>query len=272
MSVKRFLLALTVVATSVAFAQVPIDPQAPAVDSPVVRALRTLHVGPMRRAQGVPATAGTDESYNWSGYAVTGTDFTEAKGSWTVPTITCTKSPNAWAVFWVGIDGYSNSTVEQTGTGVWCDRSTPVYFAWYEFYPAASITISTITITPGDKISASITYTGSKFTAKIEDVTTAKTFSISKAVSGAQRASAEWIAEAPETVTGIVNLADFTKANFGVAGPNSATDSTVTGVINDFGSNVEAITQVDDTNFKEANPSVLGTNGSSFSSIWIEYN
>jgi len=30
---------------------------------------------------------GTLESENWSGFAVTGSSFTQAKGSWTVPTV-----------------------------------------------------------------------------------------------------------------------------------------------------------------------------------------
>jgi hypothetical protein len=274
MSAKRFLLALMVVATSVAFAQVSIAPQTPMPGSREARLLKAIHNAPMRRVvrPGTATENGTADSYNWSGYAVTGTDFTEAKGSWTAPTVNCADSPNAWASFWVGIDGANDSTVEQTGTGVWCDHSTPVYYAWYEFYPAGSVIISTITVTPGDKMSASITYNGTKFTAKLEDVTAGTSFSHSEAVSGAERSSAEWIAEAPTAVTGILNLADFAKASFGVSGTNSATDSTVTGVINDFGSAVLKITQVDDTDFTEAIPSALGTNGSSFSSTWKEYN
>jgi hypothetical protein len=277
MPAQRFLLAVILTATSTAFAQVSIASQAPVPDSPQARALQAFKSAPMRRAGNLPAAAGTVSSYNWSGFAVTGTDFTEAKGSWIVPTVTCTKSPNGWAAEWVGIDGYSSSTVEQTGTLTWCDHKTANYYSWYEFYPAGLQTISTLPVSPGDTMSASVTYNGSKFVVKIEDETTGKSFSISQAVSGAVRSSAEWIAEAPEAVTGVLNLADFTKAEFGtdytsITGTNSATDSTVSGVIKDFGSAVEAITQVDDTDFVEAHPSALSADGSSFVSNWIEFN
>jgi hypothetical protein len=73
------------------------------------------------------------------------------------------------------------------------------------------------------------------------------------------------------------NLADFTKASFGddytsIKDTNWATDSTVSGPISDFGSTVEKITQVDDTLFIEARPLALSTDGSSFTSTWVEYN
>jgi len=279
LSKRLAILAVVVVAVSTAFAQVSIAPsEAPAPNSPEARALQAFQNAPMRRAGVAPKVDdGTANSYNWSGYAVTGTAFTDVKGSWIVPKATCTKSPNGWASFWVGIDGFSSSTVEQTGTLVWCDRTVPHYYTWYEFYPAATTYITTVPSKPGDKMSAEVSYAGGKFTAKITDETTGKSFSITKAVSGAERTSAEWIAEAPEAITGILNLADFTKASFGddytaIKDTNWATDSTVSGPISDFGSTVEKITQIDFTNFIEARPSALSTDGSSFTSTWVEYN
>ena len=62
---------------------------------------------------------GTAESSNWSGYAVLGSSFTSAQASWTVPAAVCPTGPGQnvlYAAFWVGLDGYSSSTVEQTGT------------------------------------------------------------------------------------------------------------------------------------------------------------
>src|ERR1700737_3511496 len=57
---------------------------------------------------------GTSTSTNWSGYAVTGSSFTWAKGSWVVPTAVCSGVTQAqYASFWVGIDGYNSSSVEQ---------------------------------------------------------------------------------------------------------------------------------------------------------------
>jgi hypothetical protein len=270
------ILAAMLVTMSAAFTMVKIAPSAPASQaSPQAKALQHA---PMRRAGAKPLVDnGAVDSYNWSGYAVTGTAFTDAKASWVVPTVDCAKSPNAWASFWVGIDGYSSSTVEQTGTGVWCNRKVAEYYAWYEFYPAGTQVISTITVTPGDVISAEISYASSEFTATITDTTTGATFTTAQAVSGAARTSAEWIAEAPEAVTGILNLADFTLVQFGgdytsIAGTNAATDSTTSGVISKFGSKAEKITQIDDTEYIEAAPSGISKDGTSFTAKWVEYN
>ena len=78
-------------------------------------------------------------STNWSGYAVTGPDgsVTDVKGSWKVPDVVCSSpgTPNSYASFWVGIDGYGSNTVEQIGTDSDCSGGNAVYYAWYEFYP-----------------------------------------------------------------------------------------------------------------------------------------
>src|SRR5580658_6888077 len=167
--------------------------------------LPNLQHGPMRRAGVKPNVSN-------------GTDFTSAKGSWTVPTVNCGASPNAVVAIWVGIDGYSSTTVEQTGTSTICEHATPVYYAWYEFYPNASATISSIAVAPGDKITAEVSYSSStkEFTITLTNVTTGAHYSTSEAVSGAVRSSAEWIVEAPaDSAVGILNLADFGKAYLG---------------------------------------------------------
>jgi hypothetical protein len=220
--------------------------------------------------------SGGVNSTNWSGYAVTGTAFTKAVGSWKEPKANCTKTPNTYAAFWVGIDGYASSTVEQTGTLIVCSGTTAQYYAWYEFYPAALTIISTITVSPGDKITAEVVYTGSEFETKITDATTKKSFTQKGTVSGAARSSAEWIAEAPCCTTsgGILPLTDFGTAEFGddytkVAGTNDATDSTTSGPISAYGSAVEAITMVNgNSGADEAVPSSLTTDGSSFTVVW----
>jgi hypothetical protein len=214
-------------------------------------------------------------STNWSGYAVTGTSFTSALGSWTVPAVNCTKTPNTYSAFWVGIDGYSSKTVEQTGTLSDCSGETPQYLAWYEFYPAGSIEITSVPVKPGNKMSAEVSYNGSEFTIKITDETTGKSFSKSQKVAGAKRSSAEWIAEAPCCTSGgdILPLSDFGTGSFGedyteVNDTNYATDSSVTGPISDFGSNVEKITMVSSKGKDEAVPTALTTDGTSFKVAW----
>jgi len=213
---------------------------------------------------------GSVTSENWSGYAVTGAanSFTYAAGSWVVPAVTCASRKASYAAFWVGLDGYNSSTVEQTGTLAECDKEKPIYFAWYEFYPAALTTINTITVTPGDVMSAWVSYANDEFTTWLEDVTTGVTFSISSAVTGAERSSAEWIAEAPSSSSGVLPLADFGTALFGtdstgVAGTNCATAGGSCEPIGSY-STWEAIT-MESRRKLEAVPSALSSDGTSFS-------
>jgi hypothetical protein len=219
---------------------------------------------------------GTSTSTNWSGYAVTGSSFTSAKASWIVPKATCS-SGDQYAAFWVGLDGYTSSTVEQTGTDSDCVGKNPSYYAWYEFYPNPSFEISSLTIKPGDHMAATVVYSGSKFTISIEDVTTGKVFTKSATVSGAARSSAEWIAEAPCCTArgGILPLADFGTVllgddSTGVSGTNFAIDSSNSGAIGTFpSSSIEEITMATSGGTKEAVPSGLSSDGTSFSVTWF---
>ncbi|HMK82584.1 MAG TPA: G1 family glutamic endopeptidase, partial [Candidatus Bathyarchaeia archaeon] len=59
------------------------------------------------------------DSTNWAGYAVTGTDVSDVVGTYIQPAVSCS-SQTTYVATWVGIDGYSSSTVEQTGTLAEC--------------------------------------------------------------------------------------------------------------------------------------------------------
>lgn len=260
---------LVVLAVMPAIAQISTSPVALAPGEQIA----PFQHAPMK-LHGVPRTPGSVESENWSGYAVTGSDFTSAEGSWTVTAVNCSKTPNAYAAMWVGLDGYSSTTVEQTGTLAYCSGSTPIYYAWYEFYPAGSVEIP-VPVHPGNKVSAKVTYNGSQFTTTLTNETTGKTYSKNGTVAGAKRSSAEWIAEAPCCTSsgGILPLADFGVAPFGddytgISGTNDASDSTITGPISDFGAGVEKITMVSSGGTTEAVPSALTTDGSSFKVTW----
>jgi hypothetical protein len=271
---KRFgsLLALAIMP---ALAQVPSQTASTASDAVIPRqhAPRKLYGTPPR----VIGNVTVEDSTNWSGYAVEGSSFTKALGSWTVPTVNCSKTPNTYSSFWVGIDGWTSSTVEQTGTDSDCNGSTPSYYAWYEFYPAASILISSVPVSPGNHISTSVTYnSGTSFTITLTNESTGKSFSKTGSVSGAARTSAEWIAEAPCCTRrgGILPLSDFGTVDFGedytgVSSTNDATDSSVSGAIGAFGSNVfESIMINGSTGADEAVPSGLSSGGTSFTVTW----
>src|SRR5579862_3180624 len=103
------------------------------------------------------------QSTNWSGYAGTTGRYTSVSASWTQPAGTCS-SGDQYAAFWVGLDGYNSSTVEQTGSEVDCIGSTAEYYAWYEMYPGPSQDYTNV-VRPGDQFTATVTYvSGRTFT------------------------------------------------------------------------------------------------------------
>ena len=112
-------------------------------------------------------------SSNWSGYAINGSSgsVSNVAGTWTVPTVSTSKS--GYSAVWVGIDGYSSSSVEQIGTGEDVSNGQASYYAWYEMYPSASVTIPSMTVKPGDSMTGSVTYNaaGNDFVLTITDTT-----------------------------------------------------------------------------------------------------
>jgi hypothetical protein len=248
-----------------------------AVFSPALAPADTL----MAPGMYVERTSGSSwYSTNWSGYAVTGSkgSVTSVNGSWTVPTVTsgASRTTAYYSSFWVGIDGFNSSTVEQIGTDSDIQNGNAVYYAWYEFYPQAMVQISTTTypVHPGDKMSATVTYsTGSTFTVSITDTTASWSFSTTGTVRNAARSSAEWIAEAPSSFRGVLPLANFGTVNFGydntgVPGTCYATLRGVTGPIGSFGSAVQKITMVTNRGVTKASPSPLSQDNTSFSVTW----
>jgi hypothetical protein len=147
-------------------------------------------------------------SSNWSGYAITGGPFTAVSGNWVVPSV----APSRKATFsssWVGIDGFNDSSLIQTGTEQDYYSGSAHYQAWWEILPAAETVITTITVHPGDHMTATITQgSGSNWTIGIADTTTNQSFSIVQSYS-APLSSAEWIQEAPTVGGRVATLAQY---------------------------------------------------------------
>lgn len=212
-------------------------------------------------------------SANWSGYAITGAtgSVSDVKGSWKVPEIqSACSSQIQYASFWVGIDGYDTSTVEQIGTDSDCQNGSPVYYAWYEFYPHFSVNIP-ITVHYNDVISAEVSYSGGKFTVSIADVTRGESWSTTEKMSNAKRASAEWIIEAPGTT-----LPDFVSVGFGqdnttVSGTCYATVGGATNPMGGaaFASDLVEITMIaSDGKTVMSQPSGVSMDETSFTDAW----
>ena len=160
------------------------------------------------------------QSINWSGYADAesgSTTVSQVSGNWTIPAVTCLPRPyenqDAFLANWVGIDGYSNGTVEQLGTATQCYEGVKYYYVWYEMYPSATVEEGTTACIndnvdcpqPGDRISASVTVTAAgsgenNYAITLTDHTRPdESFSVTQqcAVTTCTDASAEWIVERP---------------------------------------------------------------------------
>jgi hypothetical protein len=184
----------------------------------------TGHTGPGTRPFVLRGgRADTVYSTNWSGYAATGRTYTKVSATWVEPTGTCSKG-DQYSSFWVGLDGYTSSTVEQTGSEMDCIGSTAKYYSWYEMYPAYPKNFSN-TVKPGDHFYGSVTYNGSSsYTLVLKDTTRGWSHTINATLSGAKNSSAEVIAEAPCCTAGgaILPLAHFSPVTFSSADANGS--------------------------------------------------
>ena len=152
-------------------------------------------------------------SSNWAGYAAFNGRYTTVSASWKQPTASCT-SATTYSSFWVGLDGYSSNTVEQTGTSADCSGGTPRYYAWYEMYPKFPVNLS-IAVRAGDSMSGSVTTDGAvHFTLHIHNGTTGGDFVTTQTSKKARLASAEAIAEAPSGSGGVLPLTNFGTVSF----------------------------------------------------------
>ncbi len=204
------------------------------------------------------------ESTNWSGYAATTGLYTSVSASWTQPAGTCSRS-DQYAAFWVGLDGYKSSSVEQTGSEVDCVGRTAEYYAWYEMYPGASENYSN-TVRAGDHFNATVTYEGSnEFSLYIADTTQNWSHTTTASLAGAARSSAEVIVEAPCCTNsgGILPLTDF--------GTVSLTSSMANGSAIGNAGGLTQIIMIDNSGRDKDTVSSL-TSGENFSATWLRSN
>ena len=161
------------------------------------------------KPDGTGPVAYGQESTNWSGYAASGGTYTSVTSSWVQPAETCTS--DGIAAFWVGLDGdlTGDNAVEQIGTSADCTSGSPVYYDWYELYPAGPV-IYGDTVDPGDNLTATATYTGGGYyDLELVDITHPWTENHSYYDPGRANSSAEIITEAPATP-----LPDFGSVGF----------------------------------------------------------
>jgi Peptidase A4 family len=123
--------------------------------------VKNVKTGAIGRFGIISSTSG-----NWAGYAAVPKAgngvIQEITAEWAIPTATCSQPASYGAALdsqWVGIDGFSTGTVEQTGTSAYCSSNgaTPVYYLWWEFYPYNNAQFI-YTASAGDFVQAYVLY------------------------------------------------------------------------------------------------------------------
>ncbi|MGD0701373.1 MAG: G1 family glutamic endopeptidase [Trebonia sp.] len=206
-------------------------------------------------------------STNWSGYADTGSSFSNVSAKWTEPGASCTSRTTSLAAFWVGIDGYSSDSVEQDGTMIECYNRTAYQFTWWEMYPTNDVQVVGQTAAAGDAITASVVRSGTSYTLKVTDSThsSGNSFTTTQSCSASScvDSSAEWIAEAPTGSSGVEPLSDF---GSWTASSAAVTEGSTSGNISSFTD--DEITMVDSSGATKALPGALTGGGTGFSVAW----
>jgi Peptidase A4 family len=206
---RRVFAALSLAVAGVGIAAIPVGSAA---------STGIFHHPRIRASRPAKSAAGWASS-NWSGYAVSGSSYTAATGKWVVPAVTASRKAT-YSSNWVGIDGFNNNNLIQTGTESDYYNGSAHYGAWWEILPAAETVIPSITVRPGDTITASITKgSGSSWTITITDGS--QKFTTTKTYTG-PHTSAEWIEEAPSLGGRVAPLANYGHAKFDPGTVNNA--------------------------------------------------
>ncbi|MGQ0796482.1 MAG: G1 family glutamic endopeptidase, partial [Methanobacteriota archaeon] len=197
----------------------------------------TVHAGELSLATG--SYREPLGSLNWAGYVVANEidrpapAVTAVRGSWIVPTVEPTGKV-VYSAVWIGIGGFFDTSLIQTGTEQDSGQGITFYAAWYELLPDASVRITNrMTACPvlpgtefclvraGDVVSASVVLADAGqglWTITLTDVTQGWTFAQDFAYVSS-RASAEWVVERPFLCTPgsckISDLAPFTSVALG---------------------------------------------------------
>ena len=132
--------------------------------------------------------------------------FSHVQTTFVVPSVTCS-AQNATAQTRAGLDGITDDTVERVGVDEACVNAVAFYTAWYQMFPAMGSPALTFHPSPGDKVTASVTADAGVYTLSVHDLTSGKSFTVTKACAACQNSSAEVTAGSPSGVA---------PANFGV--------------------------------------------------------
>ncbi len=184
--------------------------------------------------------------------------------SWIVPKVNVS-SGNDDSSAWIGIGGELDKTLIQVGTEQDVVNGQGTYSAWYELLPSFAVRLTSITVSPGDTMVASINLVNSatnEWSIQISDATTGRAFS-NNVFYNSTRPSGEWIVERPTVNKQITALADFGNITFTGCHINV---NYATGPIAKF-----SFTKIQMTNSQNAKLTSVSTLTASGSSFTVSY-
>lgn len=201
------------------------EPAVPVVH-PMARAILPAHLPHTHLPTRVGTANGTFMTDVWSGHAAVACSTCHlryAEAQFTIPSVNCADSTigtsgYALVADWVGLDGLTNGTAEQTGVNGYCTSTSrpATYYAWYEMYPLPAVTFTGVS--PGDAIEADVYFNGSTYRLHLADITTRGFITTAQACPSGQtcqHTNAEVITEDPGGGVPEGNdLADFGQANY----------------------------------------------------------
>jgi hypothetical protein len=195
--------------------------------------------------------------------ATTGS-YTGISGSWTATNATGNGRTTSADSTWIGIGGVTSADLIQVGTQNIITSSGQISTAaFYELLPDSSETITGVTVSPGDSISASLSEVSTgQWIINIADNTDGESYTITVSYNSSL-SSAEWIEEDPSySFRQQIPFDSFQEASFtdGSAIVGGVTDSIVA-------SNAQQVTMLNRIGQIIAAPSAIGTDGASFTVI-----
>lgn len=144
-------------------------------------------------------------SSNWAGYALARGTYRSVSGQWTIPAVSAAAG-SGFSALWIGVDGFGNASLIQTGTEADVYGGRTHYSAWWEILPSPAVTIRGLAVRPGDRITASIARVATgRWRITIRDSRSGG-YSTTRSYGG-PGTSAEWIEEAPVVLRHSTSLA-----------------------------------------------------------------
>jgi hypothetical protein len=207
-----------------------------------------------------PATGGYT-STNWAGYVATAGSYTGVTGRWQVPNVTGNGVSTTGDSAWIGIGGVFGQDLIQTGTYETVSSGGHASnVAFYELLPDSALQITSLTVSPGDNMTAEVKeITPGNWQISISDTTTGQSYTTTLAYASSH-SSAEWIEEDPSYSNG----AQVPFDNFGMVSFDGGSVTGTGGIMNLLSSNSKPVTMVDTAHNPLATPSVLNATNTGF--------